>query len=131
MFFENRLFLRCSFADNSRAQGCIIRFTLSSSNEVESFEVSRESGSLCTSANNQREAYNSTVLVLDREENGEEGSLILNFSLIDSEMNVTSLEQYTELTGCRDGERERERERERPGWGGEREVGEEEERDSN
>ena len=88
---------------------------MSSSNEVESFEVSRESGSLCTSANNQREAYNSTVLVLDREENGEEGSLILNFSLIDSEMNVTSLEQYTELTGCRDGERERERERGRGG----------------
>ena len=103
VFFENRLFLRCSFADNSQARGCIIRFTLSSTNETESFDVRRKSGFMCTNANNQREAYNS-VVVLDREAGGMEGNVTLNIT--QSVVNVTSLEQYIELTGCRDGERE-------------------------
>jgi hypothetical protein len=123
VFFENRLFLRCSFADNSEARGCNIRLTLSSTNETESFEVSRESGSLCTTANNQREAY-SSVVVSDVEGNGQEGSLILNIT--QNVVNVTSLQQYMDLTGCRDGKRdgreregeERERERETEGGGG-------------
>ena len=102
VFFENRLFLRCSFADSSQARGCIIRLTLSSTNEIESFEVSGESGSLCTTANNQRETY-SSVVILDREGNGMEGNLTLNIT--QSVVNVTSLEQYVELTGCRDGQR--------------------------
>ena len=106
VFFENRLFLRCSFADNSQAQGCIVRLTLSSTNETERFEVSRESGSLCTTANNQREAY-SSVVVSDLEENGDEGRVILNIT--QNAVNVTSLEQYIDLTGCRDGKRSRER----------------------
>ena len=83
-----------------------MRLTLSSTNETESYEVSRESGSLCTTANNQREAY-SSVVVLDLEENGEVGSLILNIT--QNAVNVTSLEQYIDLTGCRDGKRSRER----------------------
>lgn len=103
VFFENRLFLRCSFAGNSQARGCIVRLTLSSTNETESFEVSRESGSMCTNANNQREAY-SSVVVLDREGDGMEGNVSLNITRY--VVNATSLEEYIELTGCRDGERE-------------------------
>ena len=98
VFFENRLFLRCSFAGNSQARGCIVRLTLSSTNETESFEVSRESGSLCTTANNQRDAY-STMVVLDLEANGMEGNVSLNFN----STLLTSQEEYTQLTGCREG----------------------------
>ena len=100
VFFENRLFLRCSFADNSQAQGCIIRLTLSSTNETERFQISHRSGSLCTTANNQREAY-SSVVILDWEENGMEGNVSLDTA--QTVVNVSTLEQYTEITGCRDG----------------------------
>ena len=98
VFFENQLFLRCSFAGNSQARGCIVRLTLSSTNETESFEVSRESGFLCTTANNQRDAY-STMVVLDFEANGMEGNVSLN---INSSV-LTSQEEYTQVTGCREG----------------------------
>ena len=98
VFFENRLFLRCSFAGNSQARGCIVRLTLSSTNETESFEVSRESGSLCTTANNQRDAY-STMVVLDLEANGMEGNVSLNFN----STLLTSQEEYIHVTGCREG----------------------------
>ena len=99
MFFKNRLFLRCLFADNSQARGCIVRLTLSSTNETESFEVSRESGSLCTTANNQREAY-SSVVVSDLEGNGMMGNISLNVTAY--VLNLPSM-QYTELTGCTEG----------------------------
>jgi hypothetical protein len=99
MFFENRLFLRCSFVDNSEARGCIVRLTLSSTNETESFEVSRESGSLCTTANNQRKAY-SSVVVSDLEGSGMMGNVSLNITA--NVLNLPSM-QYTELIGCREG----------------------------
>ena len=99
MFFKNRLFLRCLFADNSEAQGCIVRLTLSSTNETESFEVSRDSGSLCTTANNQREAY-SSVVVSDLEGSGMKGNINLNVTTY--VLNLPSI-QYTKLTGCREG----------------------------
>ena len=99
VFFENRLFLRCSFAGNSQARGCIVRLTLSSTNETERFEVSRESGSLCTTANNQRDAY-STMVVLDLEANGMNGSVSLNFN---SSL-ASSQEEFIQVTGCRDSE---------------------------
>ena len=100
IFFKNRLFVRCSFADNSQARGCIIRLTLSSTNEIESYKVSRESGSLCTTANNQREAY-SGVVVLDMERCGMMGNVSLNITA--HVLSLPSVVQYTELTGCREG----------------------------
>ena len=97
MFFNNHLFIYCSFADNSQAQGCIVRLTLSSTNETESFEVKRKSSSLCTTTNNQREAY-SSVVVLDWEENGMVGNL--SFDITTGVFSVSSLDEYIELTGC-------------------------------
>ena len=76
-----------------------MRLTLSSTNETESFEVSRGSGSLCTTANNQREAY-SNVVVSDLEGNGMMGNISLNVTAY--VLNLPSM-QYTELTGCREG----------------------------
>ena len=98
VFFENRLFLHCSFADNSQAQGCIVRLTLSSTNETESFQISCESGSMCTTANKQGEAY-SRVIVLDWEENGMEGNLSLNLDT----RRVSTLVEYTRLSECVEG----------------------------
>ena len=96
----NNLFLRCSFADNSQARGCVFTLTLSSTNETERFELTRESGSMCTSANNQREAY-SSVVVMDWEENGSDGNVTLNIT--SGVVNATSSAEYIRLTGCRDG----------------------------
>ena len=103
VFFQNRLFLQCSFADNSQARGCVFTLVLiGSNNETERFEVRRQgnAGSLCTTANNQREVY-SSVLVMDWEENGEDGSVTLNVTNV--VMNVSTLAEYTSLTGCVEG----------------------------
>ena len=103
VFFQNRLFLQCSFAANSQARGCIFTLVLiGSNNETERFEVRRRgnAGSLCTTANNQREVY-SSVLTMDWEENGEEGSVTLNVTNV--VRNVSTLADYTSLTGCVEG----------------------------
>ena len=96
----NNLFLRCSFADNSQARGCVFTLTLSSTNETERFELTRQSGSMCTSANNQREAY-SSVVVMNWEETGSDGNVTLNIT--SRVVNATSSAEYIRLTGCRDG----------------------------
>ena len=102
IFFENilnRLFLRCSFAEGSQAKGCVVILTLTGTNATERFNVTRsgDSGSLCTMADNQLEAYKS-VEVFDFEANGNVGSLGLNVS---STVLATE-EEYIRLTGCRD-----------------------------
>ena len=57
------------------------------------------SGSMCTTANNQREVYGS-VVVQDWEVDGGEGNVTLNIANII--FNLTSSE-FIELTGCREG----------------------------
>lgn len=99
IFFENRLFLRCSFAGNSQARGCVVILTLIGTNETERFDVMRAGGnvraSLCTMADNQREAYRS-IEAFDFEANGNIGLVNLNVSsnVLDTE------EEYVQLTGC-------------------------------
>ena len=63
--------------------------------------MSREEGTMCTNAPNQRDAYGS-VFVMDWEENGMVGSLPLDITNIDMG-NVSSLAEYTDLTGCGEG----------------------------
>ena len=102
MFFENRLFLWCSFAENSQAKGCIFVLILSSNNERERHEVTRDgsTGLLYTNSNNQREAY-SSVVVMDWEENGIDGNVTLNVT--SGVKRVTSLAEYSKLTGFKEG----------------------------
>ena len=101
IFFDNRLFLRCSFAANSQARGCAIILTLTGSMETERFELGAPSGgssSLCTEADNQKEAY-SSVEVLDIEADGSDGVVRLN---ITSTVVVLPTEgEYEAMTGCR------------------------------
>jgi hypothetical protein len=99
VFFENRLFLRCSFAANSQARGCAVILTLSGRNDTERFELDATSGgnsSLCTEANNQREAY-SSVKALDIEANGSDGVVRLDIApaVLETEG------EYVAMTGCR------------------------------
>ena len=99
VFFENRLFLRCSFAGNSQARGCAIILTLSGTNETERFEVNAVSGgsnSLCTMADNQRDAYRS-VEAVDIEMNGSDGILRLEVTTTV----LTTEEEYIATTRCR------------------------------
>ena len=103
IFFKNHLYLRCLFVNGSRAKFCIIRFALSSTNETENFEVSRESGFLCTTANNQFEAY-SRAMVLSKAENGMEQNVTSNIPK--TAIFATTLKQYVELTGCQQSKKE-------------------------
>ena len=99
VFFENRLFLRCSFAGGSQARGCAVILTLSGTNETERFEVSTVSGgsnSLCTMANNQKDAYRS-VEALDIEMNGMDGVLRLEVT----PTVLTTEDEYIAMTGCK------------------------------
>ena len=100
VFFENCLYLHCSFVNGSRACGCIVQLTSSSSNTTESFEISRESGFLCTNSRNQQDVYNS-VVVTDRGQNGMQGNVTMDIT--QTVVNATNLEQYIELTGCHEG----------------------------
>lgn len=100
IFFENRVYLRCFFADNSDAKACIFRFTPIGGNETEEFVVPRVSGSLagstCNRTKNYRMAYNN-VTVSDLDANGMEGSLDLEVFPI----RVTDTEEeYVALTNC-------------------------------
>ena len=101
IFFENRLFLRCSFASSSQARGCAVILTLTGSTETERFDLSimsDGSASLCAEANNQREAY-SSVEALDVEANGSDGVVRL---YINSTVTVLMNEgEFIDMTGCR------------------------------
>ena len=101
---QNRLSISCSYADNSQARGCIVMLTLSSTGEVERVEVARSSGSLCTNTDNQLEAY-SNVVVVDLKASGMPGSVPLDIT--ERVVNVSSLAQYIELTGCVEGRYDR------------------------
>lgn len=96
IFYENRLYLRCSFATNSVASGCLIKFLLKDSNETEDFEINREKGYSCNTTKNQFGAYSGFV-VLDIEASGSKG----NTSLPVFPMNVSTLDEYEQETGCK------------------------------
>ena len=95
IFFENNLYLRCTFAVNSAAQGCLIRLSISGSNDTDDFIVSREAEYSCNRTNNRLEAY-SDVTVSDLEENGMMG----NVSLMVVPMEVDTLDDFIVQTRC-------------------------------
>ena len=95
IFFENNVYLRCTFAVNSAAKGCLIRLSVSSRNDTDDFMVFREAGYLCNETNNRLEAY-SDVTVSDLEENG----MVGNISLMVVPMEVATLVEFMEQTRC-------------------------------
>lgn len=105
VFFENNIFLRCFFANNSQALGCVIRLSISSTNDTESddtFELRRQPGinndiviSNCNSTTNRRVAY-SEIVGVDLEGDGMVGDVSLQVAVIE----VENESNFTQLTNC-------------------------------
>ena len=93
--FEDRLFVRCTFADQSDALGCNVRFIVGDSNETELFQVSREKESLCNQTNYRFREY-SNVTTNDLRANGTEGESTF---FIDPR-EIGTLDEFLNITEC-------------------------------
>ena len=99
IYFRNRLFLNCSFADNSRARGCAVRLTLAETNDTEIYRFLLDNSELpCFETNFRLDAgvYNEVVVIVDIEEDEVLGSG--NLTVVP--MDVTTEEIYAGITGC-------------------------------
>ena len=99
IFFENWLYLYCTFANNSLTSGCLIKLSLRESNETEDYEIPHAVGYTCSMTNyNQFEAYSGiTGTVVDIKTGpGAEG----NFSLNVSARVIYSREEFVNATRC-------------------------------
>ena len=98
IFFENNIFLNCTFASNSDARGC--EFQLELVNRTDTFFLSQpqsESGaSQCNQTMNQADAYVRLVAV-DREADGT-SSMALPIML--EPLVIENADKYMSLTGC-------------------------------
>ena len=102
VFFENNIFLTCSFAGGSTATGCIFQFQVNQNGtetavEIEEFVVLRfgVDGSQCNVSANQRNGY-MDLFVKDLEQDGMRGQVLLT----PREIVLETEAEYTELTGC-------------------------------
>ena len=96
VFYKNRLFLHCTFAGDSKAQGCALKLTLSGGSDTEQFNISRKDGDMrCFDINNRLEAYEERI-VFDIEADGSES----NISLAVVPINVSNADEFTRMTGC-------------------------------
>lgn len=97
-FFENNIFMTCSFADVVTSQGCVFNLTLANGTEL--FYLARDPSesmaSQCNVTSSQRGAYVSFE-VMDWELDGSFGS----FRIRIPDPPVIEVEaDYTQLTGC-------------------------------
>ena len=100
IYFRNRLFLRCSFADNSQARGCAVRLSLADGSDDEAYEWFRDDDTPpCFETNFRFDAdvYSETVVVVDIEEDGMLGSG--NLTVVPMNINTTE-EMFNDITGC-------------------------------
>ena len=101
IFFENNIFLSCSFASGSVAFGCEFQFQVNlngTSEGLEEFVVERSGvhGSLCSASSNQRNGY-MTISVLDLEQDRmTRGSV----ALTPGEQVLETEADYMQQTGC-------------------------------
>ena len=82
-------------------RGCAFVLTLSGTNETERFElgiVSGGSSSVCTMANNQKDAYRS-VEAFDIKMNGGDGDVRLDIT--QTAVVLTMEAEFIDVTGCR------------------------------
>ena len=97
-FFENNIFMTCTFADTVTSQGCVFNLTLA--NGTEMFYLRRDDdntmASQCNVSSSQRMAYTS-IEVMDWESDGTLGALRIPIPMpvvVEQEGN------YTQRTGC-------------------------------
>ena len=99
MYYENNIYLQCSFAINGKAQGCSFRFLLNGSNETEEYVIIREaegmSGQQCNKTKNQLKVY-SKIEVSDYGDLDGRG----NISLTVVPRKISTIEEYEQQTGC-------------------------------
>lgn len=98
VFFENNVFLTCSFASGSLATGCVFTFLVNQNGTgTEQFMVQQSMGSQqCNVTTNQRNGY-LDISVLDLEADGLSlGAVVLS---VNTEL-VNSEAEYTQMTGC-------------------------------
>ena len=100
-FFENNIFMTCTFADTVTSQGCIFNFTLANGTEL--FYLSRDPASAvvsqCNVSSSQRMAYTSFE-VMDWESDGSLGSLRIPIPIPPGPVVVEQEANYTQLTDC-------------------------------
>ena len=82
MFVGRQILLTCTFANISSAQGCIIKFTLSS-NLFEQFNITRSETQLCRQTDNQITAYD-RVEAFDWEVDGSEGTVSIHIQPLEA-----------------------------------------------
>jgi hypothetical protein len=101
MFYENQLFLQCTFADDSRAQGCAVNLTLFGGNGTEMYRILRteDEDKKCFNINNQLRAYGD-IRIFDIEEDGTNGNIGLT---IDEPVNVSMAKTFKQMPECRTG----------------------------
>lgn len=100
VFYKNHLFLRCTFTDDSKAQGCALNLTLFGGNETETYEIYRKNGDTgCFNINNQLGTYRD-IVIFDIEEDGTSGNIGLT---IGERVNVSTTKNFTQMTGCSTG----------------------------
>ena len=97
IFFENNIFVTCTFASDSIALGCAIQLVLVNATEPEQLLVlqSGTNVSQCNQTMNQRDAYVS-ILAGDYEDNGELGTE----PLLLEPLVLTDADSYMSWTGC-------------------------------
>ena len=101
-FFENNVFVECSFAANSLSRGCLVRLVLDGNETMaDELVLSRDSSSVsilsqCNTTANQRSAYD-VIFGLDLESNGAPGSVPI--PVVEMEP-IMSAREFTEMTGC-------------------------------
>ena len=98
VFFQNNIFMNCSFANSVAGRGCI--FNLSLVNTSELFYLPRDGvmavTSQCNTTSSQSMAYTSFA-VLDWESDGSPGQLPI---LVPRPLDIAEETNYTQLTGC-------------------------------
>ena len=94
VFFENNIYISCTFASDSNAEGCMFQLTLS--NGAETFDLPRSSSNVsrCTQTRNQPDAF-IELTVSDRERDGMIGMQSIVPSIL-----ILNRTSYTTLTGC-------------------------------
>lgn len=98
IFFDNNVFLFCSFADGSLAVGCMFTFqvNLNGTGNEEFIVLQSMGGQLCNVTANQLSGY-MDIVVFDLES---DGVSVTPVSIIVDIVTVGSEDDYTEMTGC-------------------------------
>ena len=96
VFFQNNVFLNCSFASNSNADGCEFQLRLVNRTDMFFLPQTEPVVSQCNQTMNEADAYVQLVAV-DREA---DGTSSMRAPIVLQPVVIEDAEAYTSLTGC-------------------------------